>query len=185
MESWKAEFFKGKKCIIAEDLKGALNHLHHSIKNCPVEKEIDLGDIFFNLGIAFRKLGFMIPAVKSWDASMCADKKGPGAIILDSIFPGKRLSEDKHNFYLIQLTTYLNKKTSGKIDSEAEQDMIIDLIDIYWEQILDSGVLYAQCQSEKIIIFRDIKIDFPYINFDFSESDIEETGQIIPFRLNN
>ena len=183
MESWKADFFKGKKCIIAEDLKGALNHLHRSIKNCPVEKEIDLADIFFNLGIAFRKLGFMIPAVKSWDASMCADKSGPGAIILDSIFPGKRLSEDKRNFYLIQLTTYLNGKKSGKVDSEAEQDMIIDLIDIYWEQIIDSGVLYAQCQSEKIIIFRDIKIDFPYINFEFAESDLDDTGQIIPFRL--
>ncbi len=187
MESWKAEFFKGKKCIIAEDLKGALNHLHRSIKNCPVEKEIDLADIFFNLGLTFRKLGFIIPAVKSWDASMCADKSGPGASVLDRIFPGKRLSEDKRSFYLIQLSIYLSGKKSGKIDSEPERDMIIDLIDIYWEQIIDSGILHRQCQSEKMIIFRDIEIDFPYmdVSFDSPESDFNISGQIIPFKVEN
>jgi len=185
MESWKAEFFKGRKCIISKDLKGALNHLHNSLKNCPVEKEVDLADIFFNLGIAFRKLGFIIPAVRSWDASMCADKYGPGASILDTIFPGKRILDDKSNFYIIQFTTYLSGKKSGKIDSEAEKDMIIDLIGIYWDQIVDSGVLHCQCQSEKMIIFRDIEIDFPYIDvkFDFPETENDNPGQIIPFKV--
>ncbi|MCK5537751.1 MAG: hypothetical protein KAH95_01355 [Spirochaetales bacterium] len=185
MESWKAEFFKGKKCIISKDLRGALKHLHSSIKNCPVEKEIDLADIFFNLGITFRKLGFMVPAVRSWDASKCADKRGPGASVLDRIFPEKRLSEDKQKFYLIQLSTYLSGKKSGKIESEPEKDMIIDLIDIYWEQIIDSGILYGQCQSEKMIIFRDIEIDFPYIDatFDSPESENDNSGQIIPFKV--
>ena len=184
MESWKAEFFKGRNCIIGKDLKGALNHLHRSIKNCPVEQELDLAAIFFNLGIAFRKLGFMAPAVRSWDASKCADKNGAGASILNKLFPENRLSEDKYNFFLIQLSTYLNGKKNGRIESEAEQDMIIDLIGIYWDQIVDSGVLYAQSQSEKIIIFKDIKIDFPYKNFEFAESGFADTGQIIPFRLN-
>ncbi len=185
MESWKAEFFKGKKCIISKDLEGALYHLHSSIKNCPVEKDIDLADIFFNLGIAFRKLGFIIPAVRSWDASKCADKRGQGASILDRIFPEKRISDDKSNFYLIQLSTYLSGKKSGKIDSEAEKDMIIDLIAIYWEQIIDSGILYGQCQSEKMIIFRDIEIDFPYMGetSDFSDSIVDHPGQIIPFKV--
>jgi len=186
MESWKADFFKGRKCIIGKDLRGAINYLHKSIKNCPVEKEVDLADIFFNLGIAFKKLGFIIPAVKSWDASMCADKHGSGSTILDRMFPDNRLSDDKSNFYLIQLSTYLNGKKSGKIESEAEKDMIIDLIDIYWEQIIDSGILFGQCQSEKQIIFRDIEIDFPYMNvkFDSSESGIANQGQIISFNGN-
>lgn len=186
MESWKADFFKGRKCIIGKDLRGALTYLHRSIKNCPVEKDVDLADIFFNLGIAFRKLGFIIPAVKSWDASMCADKTGLGSSYLDRIFPEKRISEDKRNFYLMQLSTYIEGKKSGKIESEAERDMIIDLIDIYWDQIIDSGILFGQCQSEKMIIFRDIEIDFPYMDvvFEFSDSGIDNSCQIIPFNIN-
>ncbi|MDA3939973.1 MAG: hypothetical protein PF693_11820 [Spirochaetia bacterium] len=185
MESWKAEFFKGRKCIISKDLRGALSHLHRSIKRCPVEQDLDLAAIFFNLGIAFRKLGFMAPAVRSWDASMCADKNGSGASILNQLYPENRLSEDKHNFYLIQLSTYLDGKKAGKIESEAEQDMIFDLISIYWEQIIDSGILHGQCQSEKIIIFKDIEIDFPYtdVTFGLTESENDSTGQIIPFKI--
>ena len=51
--------------------------------------------------------------------------------------------------------------------------MIGDLIAMYWEQVIDSRILHGQCKSEKIIIFRDIKIDFPYIEVDNNE--------IIPF----
>ena len=62
--------------------------------------------------------------------------------------------------------------------------MIIDLISMYWEEIVDSGILQGQCQSEKILIFKDIEIDFPYteVSFDFSVSDYNNTSQIIPFR---
>ena len=184
MENWKADFFKGKKCIISKDLKGALEYLHRSMIKCPVENDIELADLFFYLGVAFKKLGCIVPAVRSWDASMCADKGGRAAMLLRTIFPGERLSNDKSHFYLIQLSAYLGRKKSGKIDSEAEKDMIIDLISMYWEEIVDSGILKGQCQSEKILIFMDIEIDFPYteVSFDFSVSDYNNTSQIIPFR---
>ena len=185
MESWKSEFFKGRKCIISKDLRGALDHLHRSLKNCPIDNEVEIADIFFNLGIAFRKLGFLLPALRSWDASVCANKKGSAALLLERIFPGNRLSEDKSNFYLIQTLKYLNVKKSGKIESEAEQDMIIDLIDIYWEQVVDSGILYGHCQSEKMIIFKDIEIDFPFIDLNFESAGLENDNscQIIPFKV--
>ena len=184
MESWKTDFFKGKKCIISKDLKSALEYLHRSIKKCPVENDIELADLFFYLGVAFKKLGCIAPAVRSWDASMFADKGGQAAMLLRSIFPGERISNDRSYFYLIQLSSYLSGKRSGKIDSEAEKDMIIDLISMYWEEIVVSGILQGQCQSEKILIFKDIEIDFPYteVNFDFSVSDYNNTGHIIPFR---
>ncbi len=184
MENWKTDFFKGKKCIISKDLKGALEYLHRSIKKCPVENDVDLADLFFHLGVAFKKLGCIIPAVRSWDASMCADKGGQAATLLQQIFPGERLTTDRSYFYLIQLSAYLSRKRSGKIDSEAEKDMIIDLISMYWEEIVDSGILKGQCQSEKILIFKDIVIDFPYvdINLDVPITDYKNTGQIIPFR---
>ena len=82
MENWKTDFFKGKKCIIRKDLKGALEYLHRSIKKCPVENDVELADLFFYLGVAFKKLGCIIPAVRSWDASMCADKGGQAATLL-------------------------------------------------------------------------------------------------------
>ncbi len=173
MESWKADFFKGKKCIRNHSLKDALSYLHKSVKDCPVENHIDLADIFFNLGVAFKKLGYIIPAVKSWDAAVCADRNSEASKILGRIFPGNRLDDDKSYFFLIQLSIYLGKKVSGKIESEAEKDMILDLITIYWEQVLDSGILYGQSKAEKMIIFRDIEIDFPYN---------DTSGHIIPFK---
>ncbi len=184
MDSWKADFFKGKKCIIRNDLKGALEYLHRSIKMCPVENNIELADVFFHLGVAFKKLGCIVPAVRSWDASMCADKGSQAAALLRHIFPGERLTTDRSYFYLIQLSAYLARKKSVEIDSEAEKDMIIDLISMYWEEIVDSGILKGQCQSEKILIFKDIVIDFPYIeaNLDFPIIDYNNTSQIIPFR---
>lgn len=175
MDSWKTDFFKGKKCIIRKDLKGALEYLHRSIKMCPVENNTELADIFFHLGVALKKLGCIVPAVRSWDASMCADKGSQAAALLRHIFLGERLTTDRSYFYLIQLSAYLARKKSGEIDSEAEKDMIIDLILMYWEEIVDSGILKGQCQSEKILIFKDIVIDFPII-------DYNNMSQIIPFR---
>ena len=184
MNSWKTDFFKGKNCIISKDLKGALEYLHRSIKNCPVENDIELADLFFYLGVAFKKLGCIFPAVRSLDASMCADKGGQAAVLLRDILPGERLTTDRSYFYLIQFSAYLSRKKSGKIDSEAEKDMIIDLISMYWEEVVDSGILQGQCQSEKILIFKDIVINFPYVevNTDFPFSDYNNTGQIIPFK---
>jgi len=173
MESWKDDFFKGKKCIKNHSLKDALGYLHKSIKDCPIENQVDLADIFFNLGVAFKKLGYIIPAVKSWDAAVCADRKGKASRILDHLFPGNRLDNDKSYFFIIQLSIYLDQKNSGKIESDAEKDMILDLITIYWEQVLNSGILYGQSKAEKMIIFRDIEINFPY-------NDI--SGHIIPFK---
>ena len=184
MDSWKSDFFKGKNCIVNKDLKGALGYLHRSLKKCPVENSIELADVFFYLGVAFKKLGCIVPAVRSWDASMCSDKGGQAAVLLKNIFPGERISTDKSYFYLIQLSIYLGRKESGKIDSEAEKDMIIDLISTYWEEIVNAGILKGQCQSEKILIFKDIEIDFPYmdVKFDFPLVDSSNSGQIIPFR---
>lgn len=184
MDNWKTDFFKGKDCIVSKDLKSAIEHLHRSIKKCPVENDIELADVFFYLGIAFEKLGCIVPAVRSWEASMCACKGGKAAVLLKDIFPEERLLTDKSYFYAIQLSEYLNRKRSGKLDSEAEKDMIIDLITTYWEEIVDSGILQGQCQSEKILIFKDIEIDFPYmdVSFDFPVPDSSNSGQIIPFR---
>ena len=187
MENWKYDFFKGKKCLKNHSFKDALGYLHKSAIDCPVENQIDLADIFFNLGVAFKKLGCIIPAIKSWDAAECSDRKGEASKVLARIFPGNRLDNDKSYFFLIQLSIYLGKKKSEKIESDAEKDMILDLISIYWEQVLDSGILYGQSKAEKMIIFRDIEIDFPYadINVDLSDSKNDTSGHIIPFKSGN
>lgn len=184
MESWKDNLFKGKKCINNHSLKDALKYLHNSVRDCPVENHVDLADIFFNLGVAFKKLGCIIPAVRSWDAAVCADRNSDAERVLRNIFPGNRLNDDKSYFFIIQLSNYLRGKKSGKIESDAEKDMILDLITIYWEQVLDSGILYGQSKAEKMIIFRDIEIDFPYtdMKIDLSDSVNDTSSHIIPFK---
>ena len=186
MEIWKTDYYKGKECLGAKDFHGALTHLYSSVKQCPVENEIELADVFFYLGVVFKNLGWMEPAVRSWDVSMCADKGGRGAGILSILFPEERLSNDRSHFYLIQVSIYLGLKSSEQFDSDSEKDMIFDLISTYWDEIVDSGILKGKCQAEKILIFRDININFPYIDNKIEQSILEfdNTSKIVPFQTN-
>ncbi|MCF6334740.1 MAG: hypothetical protein L3J12_03255, partial [Spirochaetales bacterium] len=168
-------------CLTRKDLRSALKYLHNSIKKCPVEKETELSDMFYHLGVVFGKLGSIIPAIKSLDASVCASKTGPAVSVLNRMFPGDRLANDKSSFFILQLAYYLKNKKSGKIKSPAEGDMIIDLISMYLEEIVDSAILKGKCQSEKILIFNSISIDFPFSKAVTGVYDSTEMGQIIPF----
>gem|GEM_PF-5857949 len=87
----------------------------------------------------------------------------------------QRYREDWRRFYVIQLHQYLSVKRSGRLGSQAEGDMIRDLLAVYWEEILASGVLAGMGLFEKIRMFHDIQIDFPFIEVPAPEG-------FIPFR---
>ncbi len=72
-----------------------------------------------------------------------------------------RSAEDKRLFFTVQFSLYVN--TCGRsIRSEAEKDMIEDLLSVYWEELDKSGILDGKTLEEKIMICRELTIYFPY-----------------------
>jgi hypothetical protein len=72
--------------------------------------------------------------------------------------------EDWRRFYVIQLHLYLSSKRSGRIGTDAEGDMIRDLLSVYWEEIIASGILHNMSLLEKVSLFRSIQVDFPFVD---------------------
>lgn len=71
--------------------------------------------------------------------------------------------EDWRRFCVVQLDIYLSSKRSGRITSAAERDMIQDLLSVYWEEILASGILEGLTLVEKLRLFRGVCVDFPFL----------------------
>jgi hypothetical protein len=84
--------------------------------------------------------------------------------------------EDWRRFYVIQLHIYLSGKRSGRIGTDAEGDMIRDLLSIYWEEIIASGILNNMNLLEKVSLFRSIQVDFPFIDAPTPEGFIPFEG---------
>jgi hypothetical protein len=71
--------------------------------------------------------------------------------------------EDWRRFLVIQLHAYLSSKKSGRLGNKAEEDMIRDLLSVYWEEIAASGVLDGMSVLEKVKLFSSINVDFPVL----------------------
>jgi hypothetical protein len=87
--------------------------------------------------------------------------------------------EDWRRFYVIQLHIYLSQKRSRRIGTNAEKDMVHDLLSLYWEEIVSSGVLDGLGLLEKIRFFSEIRIDFPLID---GLCERPATASFIPFK---
>ena len=107
-------------------------------------------------------------ALKSWSAAQRLNK---------SLYAGKLLrrytndygmakqscseQDDWKAFYSVQLTGYLSTKKSGRLGTNAEKDMIWDLIREAWREFMtvsDTGTLSSE---EKMAMYRAVRIIFP------------------------
>ncbi len=72
-----------------------------------------------------------------------------------------RTTENRKIFFSVQFSLYL--KISGRgIRSQAERDMIEDLLSVYWEELDKSGLLDGKSLEEKIMICSELTVYFPY-----------------------
>jgi hypothetical protein len=154
----------------------------NALEDCPVQSSKELSKILFFLGVTFKKLGFDNNALRCWITSCKAHKQTYSNKMVERFSNqyGMR-KQDTNNmddwraFYSIQLSRYLNKKPSKRIDSVAERDMIRDLISDYWEAMLVSGCMECKTGEEKLDLFNSIKIIFPHY-----EVPNEDVVSVIP-----
>lgn len=72
--------------------------------------------------------------------------------------------DDRAAFFSVHLSRYLRRKESRKIETSAEDDMIRELIDEYWQALVRCNVLEGKDACEKLAVFHDVLIVFPYFD---------------------
>lgn len=150
--------------------EGALKRFEAALNSCPVEESDDLERIFYYLGFTLLRLGRQNGAVRSYRAAARLRKHpGHAAQMLRRLVndygmvrqPTGEL-DDWRAFYSIHLERYLRSKATHRVTSDAEADMIRDLIHDYWKRITKDGLLAGRGAEEKLRLFRSVKIVFPF-----------------------
>jgi hypothetical protein len=170
--SCKAHYLKGLDFLARHRPEDAVRSLHAALEECPAAKPHELYNICFYLGIALRRIGYPQAAIKSWISCQRLIKRGRIKKMLSRYTncygmdrQASSEADDWQAFSAIQIARYLCCKNKHAFSSEAEQDMIIDLIRDAWHDFLRSSSLDGKSGSEKMEAFRTLHIVFPTLVF--------------------
>ena len=133
-----------------------------------------------------KKLGLKDSALKCWNAGRRIRKNGHSGKMFNRFANGYGMAkqnteelDDWKAFYSVHLERYLLSKRSRRIGTDAERDMIRDLIADHWERLKESGTLTGKTCEEKMALFRREKIVFPFFMVPNSLGDA-----IVPVHFN-
>ena len=182
MEDWKDKLSEGRRCVDNDDFTRARNFLEQALEGCPDEETSAAADILFEIGRSFFGQGMRGLALKNMIAAV---KLGSTAAYAENMLrhlvneygmPVQRTSEldDRAAFTAIHILRYLHTKRSARFGTEAERDMINDLISEAWADFRNSCSLGGLRTRQKIQKFREYVIFFP----SFTVPDMEEKTRV-------
>jgi tetratricopeptide (TPR) repeat protein len=170
-EVWHIAFDRGKASLAKHNPEKALKSFESALATCPVDKPKDLARILYYLGVALHRLGMSSCALKSWSSAHRLDRQGYSGKFLLRFANGYGMAKQKTKdlddwkaFHAVQLVRYLSLKKSGKLGTDAERDMIWELILEEWKGLRNSLDLAAMSSEEKLGLFRAFKIVFPFFS---------------------
>jgi hypothetical protein len=136
----------------------------------------DLGRILFFLGIALNKLGMPGYALRSWSVAGKLDKHHVSGKFLrrfsncyGMVKQESKELDDWNAYYSIQLEKYLSSKRSKRLGTDAERDMIHELICEGWEEMKVTVDLTSMDSCEKLAAFFSHRLVFPTMSADSRE----------------
>ncbi len=166
---WNRYIKHGKRCLKKHDPSGALDYFREAVEMIPVENRAELSRVLYYMGITLGKMGISSGAVRSWKTSMQLDKRGYASKMYRNASNGYGMvkqstceQDDWKAFYSVHICRYLETKKSRKLGSDAEKDMIWDLIYESWIQFKSQVNLKGKNPSEKLMLFKSMKIIFPF-----------------------
>jgi hypothetical protein len=179
VQSWLVDYRRGLRWLRKHRPLRALVYLERALFTIPTDRlrlsrepsyGHDLARLFYYLGLALRKVGMRNRAIGSWVESVRLQKRSRVRrklyVVTNDYGMARQDSEevdDQQAFYGIQLARYIRSKQSHRLGTRAEIDMIADLIDEYWAQLRSSVDLRNMSSEEKIRLFRDTAIIFPFL----------------------
>lgn len=165
---------KGKYNLFHNDAHAAMDNLKEALELCPCDHRIEMGEILFFLGMAFKNLGHTEFARRCWENAV---------FVRDNYSLDAEENENWKSFHGIQVRRYLKTKSEPRFESLAEGDMIHDLIWMTWNEIKDLHEFKRLGAEERVAYFHTVRIEFPSLDQDieFSVDSASPLGQIISF----
>jgi len=202
---WNKQLKKGLSFLTQSDLHKALKCFETSVTDCPVTDIKGLDKSLFFLGITLSKLGREESALKCWNIAKETKYNGLSAKMLKRHSSLKKLLSNQYNvekdktiFFKIQVKKYLKKKKVCRFCSDAEKDVICDIINEYWLEILSCGNLNHLSLEKKMIFFKNQMLIFPFSNLssfygdnniikftDFDKNEQDSTVKSFPKSIKN
>ncbi len=207
MEQWKLDFEKGKHFLSRHQAKRALHFFARSWRSCPPSECDSSSDILYYLGISLKRLGCYSGAVKLWITANRIKKRKRIKKMIERYANGYGMLrqanaelDDRNAFFSIQIGRYLQKKSGKKFSTLAEQDVVFELTNDYWKNLLIRSLLKGKTIEEKRRLFHQVVIPFPYVimprcigdsvlnvNFNNSENNVTPSrcfcGSGLPFAM--
>ncbi len=165
---WRSSFNRGKRFLAAHQNEQALKAFRDAVSACPVTQRRNLARVLYYLGITLHKIGMSNCALKSWCSAQQLVKVGLGCRSLKRYANAYGMArqrtqtlDDWKAFYAVQLYRYLSLKRSRRIGTDAERDMIWDLIRDAWGELSSTVGLDSMNADEKMAVFNDVRIVYP------------------------
>lgn len=178
-DEWRIAYLRGKTLLSRHNPEQALKNFESALAKCPVDRVKELGKILYYLGVTLQKLGRPSWALRSWSAARKLDKHNYSGKFLSRfsnpygmVKQGSCELDDWNAYYSVQLSRYLSTKRSKKLGTDAERDMIWDLIREGFRELCDSAGLEGMDSREKMTFFRKHRLVFPTFSVP-SELDFE------------
>lgn len=175
---WKLEFKKGKYFLSQKKFHKALKCFESAVTDCPISSKSGLGDSLFYLGLTLKRLGKVDSAMRCWRIAHRVDNNEQSIDMISRNSNSYGMSankcknqEDKAAFLGIQLEKYLKMKKVKRFCSDAEKDVVNDIIISYWQNLRREGQFSQLSLEGKLRFFRNQKIIFPVSDVSYFEND--------------
>jgi len=190
---WKKELKKGKQFLAEQDLIKALKCFETAVSNCPVSASAGLEKSLFFLGMTLEKLGRTESALKCWHmGSLIIEESSSREKIAETtnrygMYSSRQSEreEDRKAFLGVQLERYFQTKKVKRFCSEAEKDVIIDIILSYWSDMLQDGQFYQLTIDEKVRFFKEQRVVFPVADVESLQQDTSGNVLYMDFKKKN
>lgn len=168
--AWLRHYGRGLTSLARHRATEAVKSLQEALEQCPPSRSGDLYKICLFLGVALQRIGFPQSAIKSWISCQRLNKRGAARKMLSrytNCYGMERQdssdADDWQAFSSIQIARYLLGKHKRTFSTEAEHDMILDLIRDSWTEFRSSVDTRELSGCGKLEAFRAVRIVFPAV----------------------
>ena len=166
--AWIRHYGRGLSSLARHRATEAVKALQEALEQCPPSRTRDLYKICLFLGVALQRIGFPQSAIKSWISCQRLNKRGAARKMLSrytNCYGMERQesseADDWQAFSSIQVARYLLGKNKRGFSTEAEHDMILDLVRDSWAELRGSMGTREMSSCERLEAFRAVRIVFP------------------------
>jgi tetratricopeptide (TPR) repeat protein len=156
---WRNQLRKGKKLLSKQELQKALKCFETDVTKCPVRSQDGLEESLYYLGLTLKKLGKDDSALRCWLLGKKVNKNGISnkMIKIESLF-----ENHKKLFIQIQVQKYLKAKKTHCFCSDAEKDVVNEIIINYWQDLESPSEIEQLSNNDKLKFFKEQLVIFPH-----------------------